>query len=114
MSGSVCVLSRKCCILVSLVHPVAILNAAFRMNCVFACLCRMLEVTMRLKHTHSCSAGLLYLIFIVYCMPRGGEERCARFFDRDFRSLSDGTPIAAFNGEMAAHQRKEITPRFVL
>ena len=43
--GSVCVSSCICCVLVSVVHPVAILSAVFCVICVCLCLCLMLAVT---------------------------------------------------------------------
>ena len=35
VSGSVCVSSRRCCMLVSPMHPVAVLHTAFCMTCSF-------------------------------------------------------------------------------
>ena len=46
--GSVCVSSCRCCVFVSVVHPVAILIAVF---CVICSLCLMLVVTIWWKRT---------------------------------------------------------------
>ena len=65
---SVCVSSCRCYVLVSVVHPVAILSAVF---CVICSLCLMLVVTIWWKRTQSTGPVMaLYVARIVsFCSP---------------------------------------------
>ena len=70
--GSVSVLSCRCCMFVSCVHPVAVLNAAFCMTC-----------------------SLLMLVVVVVCLPRpmegmGRLQFSDLFFHRTASSTTGG------------------------
>ena len=65
--GSVSVLSCRCCMFVFCVHPVAVLNAAFRMTCSLL----MLVEDTRGDHTEEAysRATLLTALSVSFCLP---------------------------------------------
>ena len=61
--GRVCVSSCRCCVFVSVVHPVAILGAMFCVICSLVSVCLILVVTIWRKRTR-------VWVFLWLCMLR--------------------------------------------
>ena len=79
--GSVSVSSCRCCMFVSCVHPVAVLNAAFCMNC---SLLMLVEDAIG-DHTEEAysRAGLITALYVAlsvsFCLPQSCCSEC--FYD---------------------------------